>query len=345
MAGLSGAVPVTWHFGSPQCRRHARIRSPGSVARMITALAGGVGAARLLEGLVQVVPPDEVTAIVNTGDDFVIHGLYVCPDLDTVTYTLAGVQNRAAGWGLADEHWMVMESLERYGAPTWFRLGDRDLATHLYRTGMLASGVPLSSVTASIARAWGLRSHLLPMSDDAVRTRITLDESASSEEAGCDVAFQDYFVRLAHSVPVSGVRFDGASQATPAPGVIESLETADRIVICPSNPIVSIGPVLAVPGIQHILESRRDSVVAISPIIAGAALKGPADRMMAQLGHEASAVGVARIYAPLAATLYIDEADRDEAARVEAAGMRCVVVPAVMSTPAHAARLAEACLR
>lgn len=304
---------------------------------MITVLAGGVGAARLMAGLVQVVPPSEVTAVVNTGDDVVMHGLHISPDLDTVTYTLAGADNPETGWGLAGETWQAMGSLGRYGGDTWFNLGDLDLGTHLYRTGNLASGVGLAEITAGISAGWGLEPTLLPMTEDRVATMVTLAD-------GDEVGFQEYFVRLRHDVPVSSVRFDGAEDSSPGPGVLEAIAGADVVVVAPSNPIVSIGPLLAVPGITDAIRARRDSTVAVSPIVAGAALKGPADRLMRELGHEASVVGVARIYRDLASCLVIDSADADLADAVEAEGMACVVTDTVMSSPEVAAGLAKTVL-
>ncbi|MDA8381079.1 MAG: 2-phospho-L-lactate transferase [Actinomycetota bacterium] len=304
---------------------------------MIAALAGGVGAARLLAGMVQIADPAGISAIVNTGDDIELHGLHVSPDLDTVTYTLAGVVDPTTGWGLAGESWQAMDALDRYGGQTWFRLGDRDLATHMFRTQMLRDGHPLSEVVTAVAQAWGVTVHLLPMSDDPVRTRITL---ASGEE----VAFQDYFVRLRHSVPITKVRFDGAAQAEPGPGVLAALDAADAVVVCPSNPVVSIGPILAIPGVRTALERRKATVVAVSPIVAGAAVKGPADRMLAELGHEPSAVSVAELYSSFAGTLVIDEADAALAPRIEATGLRCVVAPTIMVDREAAAHLARAAL-
>jgi len=310
---------------------------------VLVALAGGVGAARLLSGLVQVTDPTEITAVVNTGDDTVLHGLHISPDIDTVTYTLAGMDNKETGWGLAGETWAVMAALQDLGGESWFRLGDRDLATHLYRTQRLSEGATLSEVTRELAAARGVDVRLVPMSDDPVRTRLTL---AGEGEGGVgeEVAFQDYFVRLAHSVAVRSVRFEGAESASPAPGVLEAIAGADRLIACPSNPVVSIGPVLAVPGVWPALVARRHDVVAVSPIVAGAALKGPADRLLAELGHEASVVGVARLYASWAGTLVIDEADATLASQVEDAGMRCVVGPTVMSDPKRAATLAQVVL-
>ena len=304
---------------------------------MITVLAGGVGAARLLRGMVREVPATQVTAIVNTGDDTVLHGLHISPDLDTVTYTLAGRNDEERGWGLADETWKVMENLERLGGETWFSLGDQDLATHLYRTQRLANGARLSEVTAEIAAALGVEAHLLPMSDDPVRTRLRL-------AGGPETSFQDYFVRRRHEVAVEAVRFEGASGSEPGPGVLEALDRADVLVIAPSNPILSIGPILVVPGVTEALRARREDVVAVSPIVAGSALKGPADRLLTELGHEASVVGVAQLYAQVAATLVVDDADAGLAAEVEAAGVRCVVAPTIMRAPEDAAALARVVL-
>ena len=304
---------------------------------MIAALAGGVGAARFLRGLVEVCNPSDVTAIVNTGDDVVLHGLHVSPDVDTVVYTLAGAVNPETGWGLTGETWTVMDALERYRGLTWFRLGDRDLATHLYRTHRLGEGAALSEVTSEIASGWGLDVRVLPMSDDRVETRLDVEGEG-------EIAFQDYFVRRRHSVPAKAVRYAGAAEARPAPGVLEALAGAARVVVCPSNPILSIAPVLAVPGIEEAVAARRDDVVAVSPIVAGAAIKGPADRLLAELGHEATVVGVARLYAPFAGTLVVDEADDALAPAVEAEGMRCVVAPTVMHGLAEAAALARVVL-
>jgi LPPG:FO 2-phospho-L-lactate transferase len=304
---------------------------------MIVALAGGVGAARFLQGLVAVVPADDVTAIVNTGDDVVLHGLHVSPDLDTVTYTLAGVVNAETGWGRAGESWTVMTALEQLGGEAWFRLGDKDLAVHLYRTQRLAEGTPLSQVTAELTAALGVATRLLPMSDERVETRVTVVGEG-------EIGFQDYFVGRRHAVPVEAVRFAGAESAGPGPGVVAALEEADTVVVCPSNPIVSIGPILSVPGLRDVVEARRSATVAVSPIVAGVALKGPADRLLTELGHESSVVGVARLYAPIAATLVVDEADAGLAPAVEEEGMRCIVAPTIMRGPAEAAALARVVL-
>jgi LPPG:FO 2-phospho-L-lactate transferase len=284
-----------------------------------------------------VVDAGDVTAIVNTGDDLTLHGLRICPDLDTVTYTLADGIDPHRGWGLAGETWAAMDALDRYRGTTWFRLGDKDLATHLYRTGRLHDGAGLAEVAAEVAAGWGVGVRLLPMTEDPVATRFTL---AGGEE----ITFQEYFVQRRHEVPVTAVRFAGVELARPAPGVLDALERADRVVVAPSNPVVSIGPVVAVPGIRERLEVRREDVVAVSPIIAGAALKGPADRLLDELGEESSVVGVARRYAPFVGTLVVDEADADRSGAVEAEGVRCVVAPTIMKGPAESAALAEVTL-
>jgi LPPG:FO 2-phospho-L-lactate transferase len=313
----------------------------------VAVLAGGVGAARLLSGLVRVVPPRDVTAIVNTGDDMVLHGLAISPDIDTVTYTVAGAIDPERGWGLRDESWHAMEALSRYGGTTWFRLGDRDLATHLYRTQRLADGAGLAAVTAEIAAAWGLELHIVPVTEQPLRTMITLageGSAAAGFAGGEEISFQDYFVRLQHAVPVAGVRFAGAEEARPGPGVLDAIAAADTVVVAPSNPIVSIGPVMAVPGVRAAVESRREDVVAVSPLVGGRALKGPADRLLRELGHEDSVVGVARLYAPFVGTLVIDQADAGHADAVRAAGLRCVVTDTIMRDPGAAAELCEVAL-
>jgi LPPG:FO 2-phospho-L-lactate transferase len=304
---------------------------------MITALAGGVGAARMLGGLLGVVEPEQITAVINTGDDTVLHGLHISPDLDTVMYTLAGAVNPDTGWGLAGETWHVMESLGRLGGITWFNLGDKDIATHLYRTQRLMEGSTLTRVTAELYRSWGVGIRALPVTDGVLRTRLQLAD-------GPEVSFQEYFVHLGHDVTVSAVRFDGAESAQPAPGVLDAIRDAEIVVVCPSNPVVSIGPVLAVPGVVDALAGRRSEVVGVSPIVAGSALKGPAGRLLVELGFESSVVGVARWLAPWVGTLVIDEADAALAGAVEAEGVRCVVTDTVMSSPERAAALGRVVL-
>lgn len=311
----------------------------------VAVLCGGVGAARFLRGLIDAVDvADSITAVVNTGDDCVLHGLSISPDLDTIVYTLADAIDPERGWGLVDETWRAMESLERYetvrpdgsdAAPRWFNLGDRDLATHFYRTARLAEGASLTAVSDEIRRAWGVAIRVLPMSDHRLSTLVSVtDDDGTTEE----VSFQDYFVRLRHAVPVTSIRFDGTAELSDA--ARGELADATSVVIAPSNPLVSIGPIRALDGVDRLLASRRDRVAAISPIVGGAALKGPADRMLAELGHEPSVVGVAQLYAPIASVLVIDAVDAHHAAAVEATGMRCVVTDTVMSTPTIARRLA-----
>jgi LPPG:FO 2-phospho-L-lactate transferase len=311
----------------------------GRYARhMITALAGGVGAARFLRGLVQVVDPADVTVIVNTGDDDWFHGLLVCPDLDSVTYTLAGAQNPETGWGLAGETFAAVDALDRYGSDTWFRLGDRDLATHLFRTEQLAAGNTLSETTARITAAWGLEPRLLPMSDDRVATRITVEaDSATTRE----LAMQEWFVRERCEPPVVSVRFDGADHAAPAPGVLDALHDAETILVCPSNPVISIGPILAVAGVRDALIARRERVVGVSPIIAGRPVKGPADRLMGPLGIDVSCVGVAREYRAFCSTLVIDSGDAARVGEIEALGVHAVAADTLMTDARVAAALAR----
>lgn len=314
---------------------------------MISVLAGGVGAARFLSGLTRVVDPQSVTAIVNTADDTILHGLNISPDIDTVTYTLSNAIDTERGWGLRDETWRAMKSLARFetvrpigslAAPTWFNLGDADLATHFYRTVRLQEGATLTQVTDEIRRAFNLQVRIIPMSDEIVSTEVTV-ANCDSVVSGKTISFQEYFVRYQHSVPVQSVHFRGADTAIFS--ALDELRTSDVIVIAPSNPIVSIGPLRALAGVDNVLAARRDSVIAISPIIAGAALKGPADRMLVELGHEASVVGVARLYSPICATLVIDNADQDRVAEIEATGMRCIVTNTVMSDPTIANNLAR----
>jgi LPPG:FO 2-phospho-L-lactate transferase len=323
-----------------------------ATTRTVSVLSGGVGAARLLAGLLDAgrhgMIDASITAVVNTADDCVLHGLAISPDLDTVTYTLAGAIDPGRGWGLVDETWHAMASLERYeairpegstAAPRWFNLGDRDLATHFYRTARLAEGATLTEITDEIRRAWDVPITILPMSDDRLATIVTVE---GDDGQPTDVAFQDYFVRLRHAVPVRSVRFDGAANLADA--ARSAIATADVVVIAPSNPIVSIGPIRSLPGVDDLLARRRARNVAVSPIVGGVALKGPADRMLAELGHEPSVIGVAELYAPIAAALVIDPADAHLAADVEATGLRCIVTPSVMATPDIARDLAAATL-
>ena len=305
---------------------------------MICVLAGGVGAARLLDGLKDVVPAEEITAIVNTGDDAIMHGLYICPDIDTVTYTLAGVNNVETGWGLKGETWLAMESLEKLGGKTWFNLGDRDLATHLYRTDRLSEGAGLKQITAEITSAMSISVNLLPMTEDRLETMVTLLESDD------EISFQEYFVKHHHDVPVSSVRFKGSAEAKAASGVVDAIENAEIVIIAPSNPIVSIAPIFSIAQISDAVKARKKDVIAVSPIVAGAALKGPADRLLNELGHEASVEGVARYYQDWISTLVIDTADFDSAKDIESLGINCVTTETVMTDSQIAASLASTLL-
>jgi LPPG:FO 2-phospho-L-lactate transferase len=290
--------------------------------RPVVALAGGVGAARFLDGLTRVIEPERVFIIGNTADDAEIHGLHISPDLDTVTYTLAGLANPRHGWGIRGDSFRCLEALGRLGADTWFQLGDLDLATHLYRTERLRQGATLSAVTSEITAALKVRSALVPMSNERVRTRIC---TASGE-----LEFQNYFVKRRARDRVAGMRFEGASDAAPAPGVLEAIAEAEAVILCPSNPFISIGPILAVPGIREALQRIRGRVLAISPIVGGRALKGPAARMMKSMCLRASAAEVAKLYRDFVSVFVLDEIDRKQAVQVEALEMRPVATNTIM---------------
>jgi LPPG:FO 2-phospho-L-lactate transferase len=290
---------------------------------MIVALAGGVGAARFLDGLARVVPPEDIFVIGNTGDDAEIHGLHVSPDLDTVMYTLAGLADPVRGWGLRGDTFHNLEALRRLGAETWFQLGDRDLATHIVRTEFLRSGMKLSAVTRRISGALGVKSTIVPMSDDPVRTMVKTQKRL--------LEFQDYFVRRRARDAVRGIVFYGSEHAKPAPGVVDAILRADAVIFCPSNPLISIGPILSVPGIREALERRSGPIAAISPIVGGRALKGPAAKMMRGLKLSASALGVARLYQGIANVFVLDNEDRAAASKIEALGMKAVVTDTIMS--------------
>jgi LPPG:FO 2-phospho-L-lactate transferase len=272
----------------------------------IVALAGGIGAGKFLRGLVRAVPASSVTVVVNTGDDVTVHGLRVCPDLDSVTYWLGDAFDRDRGWGRRDETFRATEELRAFGAgDAWFGLGDLDLATHLFRSPLLRDGVPLSTVTARVVERFGIRARLLPMSDEPVTTRISVVEAGVETE----LHFQEYWVARRARDEVKTFRFEGVERARPAPGVLEAIRDADTLVICPSNPVVSVGPILAVPGVREAVAARRDRVVGISPIVGGAPLAGMADRLMPVAGLEVSALGAARAYEGLLAAWVVDRAD------------------------------------
>jgi LPPG:FO 2-phospho-L-lactate transferase len=302
----------------------------------ITVLAGGVGAARFLEGLVRVVPQLDVTVISNTGDDENFFGLHVSPDIDIVIYTLAGAVDAEKGWGLTGETFHALDALRRFGYDTWFNLGDRDIATHAHRTRLLREGATLSQATRSIVAAFGLELTLLPVSDDRIRTLVDTDAGT--------LAFQEYFVKRRTEDDVRAIRFHGIEKARPAPGVIDAIRNADLVAIAPSNPVVSIGPILAVAGVRDTLRETAAKVVGVSPIVGGKTIKGPADRMMASLGMTPTAAGVAQAYREFLDVLVIDEEDRDLAPTVEAAGVRAVVAQTIMRGPAEKRALAEVVL-
>jgi LPPG:FO 2-phospho-L-lactate transferase len=299
----------------------------------VVLLAGGTGGAKLAHGFQQVLPPGDLTVIVNVADDAEPYGLPVCPDLDTIMYTLAGLADPLEGWGVANDTTHVMEMLQRYGQETWFRVGDADIATHLRRHQLLGEGATLTDATAAMSKALGVPSRIVPATDDRLRTMVRTD-------AG-EVDFQTYFVRNRQRDDVRGLRFDGAEQAHPSPAAVEALAAAELVVIGPSNPLVSIGPILAVPGMREAIESCGVPRLGVSGIVAGRALRGPADRMLVALGHEASARGVAGIYAGLLDRFVIDEADAALAPGIEELGMVVSVLPTVMKSDQDRAALAR----
>ena len=302
----------------------------------ITALAGGVGGSKLLLGLYRVMDPADLTIIVNTGDDIVIHGLHVSPDPDIITYTLAGVVNEQAGWGISGETFGVLEGLARYDRPVWFKLGDRDLATHIHRTALMRDGATLSGTIESIRTALGVRAKIVPMSDDPMPTMLDTDEG--------HMHLQDYLVRRRCEPKLNAITFKDAGSARPAPGVIGGIEDADGIIISPSNPLISIAPILSVPGVREALRRRRTHVAAVCPLVGGKSLKGPSDKMMAELGHDVSAAGVALLYRDICTSFILDQADEAATAAIEALGMRAVVRPTVMTTTDDKERLARCVL-
>jgi LPPG:FO 2-phospho-L-lactate transferase len=302
----------------------------------ITALAGGVGGAKLLVGLARVIDANDLTAIVNTGDDATVYGLHVSPDVDIVTYWLAGVADTQRGWGLEGDTFTVVDALKNIGGSNWFRLGDRDMATCLYRTQRLASGLTLSAVTDDIRSALGVSTRVLPMSDDPVRTMIDCSDGRTLE-------FQEWFVKERCEPDVAGIEFAGLEDAKPGPAVLDAIEAADVVVLCPSNPIVSIGPIVSLPGVRDAL-AEHPSVIAVSPLINGVPLKGPADKLLAAAGDEVSAAGVAARYADFCDTFVVDSTDATVVAAIEVLGMRSIKVDTVMPDHDASARLARALL-
>jgi LPPG:FO 2-phospho-L-lactate transferase len=299
-------------------------------------LAGGVGAARFLAGLTAVVPPEDVVAIVNTGDDLELYGLTICPDIDTVLYTLSGRVDTEQGWGLSGDTTIVLDALAALGERTFFRLGDRDLATHLLRTTLLRAGKSLTEVTAILAERLGVRSRVLPMADEPVRTMVQTPDG--------ELPFQEYFVARGQQDDVLGFRYVGVEVARPTPAVREALATASVVIVAPSNPFISIGTILALPGMREALTTTPATKIAISPIVGGRAIKGPAAKMLVTLGHDPSALGVARLYRDLVELFVIDTVDEALAPAIEALGLRVVVTETVMRGPPEREALARTIL-
>jgi LPPG:FO 2-phospho-L-lactate transferase len=309
--------------------------SSADMGTVVLALAGGVGGARLAAGLAQCLVPEELTVAVNVGDDFTHCGLRISPDLDTVMYTLAGRHNEAQGWGLAGESWRSFGALQRLGGPAWFQLGDEDIATHLVRTQLLDEGLSLSAVTQRLASALGVRPRVVPMSDRAVRTLVRTDQG--------ELAFQRYFVERRCEPVLQGLRFAGAEQATASEGLSDGLASPSlkALVICPSNPYLSIQPFLSLPGLRARLQGLRIPRIAVSPLIGGAAVKGPAAKIMCELGHEVSSLGVARFYRGLIDGLLIHHSDAEQAAAIEALGIAVHVTDTLMGSPERQKALAS----
>ncbi len=304
---------------------------------MITALAGGVGASKFLDGLTRVATPEDISIIVNTGDDIEMFGLYIAPDLDIVTYTLAGVVNRETGWGLAGDTFNCLEQLLGYTqTDRWFNLGDRDLATHIFRAQQLKQGRSLSEIAERLRSALGVKSRILPMTDSHTPTTIITDEG--------EMHFQEYLVKRRAQPKVTGIRFENIESVAPAPGVAEAILQSDAVIICPSNPLISIGPILAVPGLRDLLKQTEATVAAISPVVGGASLKGPTDRMLADLGMQVSAAQVARLYSDIADVFILDAQDEPLKLEIEKLGSNVCVTDTVMSGLEEKIRLAATTL-
>jgi len=303
---------------------------------MITALAGGVGAARFLQGLTRLVPEEELTIIVNTGDDIELFGLHISPDLDIVMYTLSGIVDEEKGWGIKEDTFHCLETLQKHGHETWFKLGDRDLATHIHRTHLLKRGFKLSEVTDTLRQTLGLKVRLLPMTDDKFETMIVTDKGK--------MHFQEYLVKRGAQDKVVNVKFEGADKAHPAPKVLDSILNSEAAVICPSNPIVSIGTILSLKGVREALKATKAKVIAISPIVGGAPIKGPADKLMSGLGLEVSAYGVAAFYKDFLDVFVIDNVDNAQKARIETLGLRVAVTNTIMKTLQDKVELARVVL-
>jgi LPPG:FO 2-phospho-L-lactate transferase len=299
----------------------------------VVALAGGVGAAKLLRGLVRIIPPKNLFIIGNVGDDIELYGLHISPDLDIIMYTLAGIVDEIKGWGIAGDTFNCLEMFGYLGFEIWFQLGDKDLAIHITRTKMLREGMALSQATAKLCKMLGVEANLIPMSDNPVRTKI--------RSGNMLLDFQEYFVKRKTMDTVTDVIFEGAEKAKPAPGVIEEIERAERIVICPSNPVLSIAPILAISAIRNALEKSKAPIVGVSPIVGGKALKGPADRVMASMGFEPSAYGVAKFYGKLLKHFIIDKIDKEQKTLIERLGIKVTVTNTVMKSVEDSIHLAE----
>ncbi len=300
---------------------------------MLTILTGGTGGAKLIEGLAAEIDPAELTVICNTADDCLFHGLHVSPDLDTITYTLAGISDSAKGWGIKDESFTVLEQLRRLGEPTWFKLGDKDFATHIIRSRLLNEGFQLTRITGEFCDRLGVSANILPMSDERVETRLCTPDG--------EISFQEYFVKEHWSKPVRSIRFEGVERSRPAPGVLEAIRQASAVVICPSNPVTSIGPILAVPGIRAALTETKATVIALSPIIGASAISGPAHKLMAAAGFEPSVFGVAQAYADFLDIFFIATEDEETKSRIEGLSIRIVLTDIVMSNLDGKRRLAR----
>lgn len=300
---------------------------------MLVVLTGGTGGAKLVQGLSLEVDPEELVVVCNTADDFVLHGLHISPDLDTITYTLAGLSDASRGWGIKNDTFVVLEWLERYGGESWFKLGDRDLATHITRSRLLREGFKLAEITERIRRALKIKATIIPMSDDSIETRVVTPEG--------EISFQEYFVKRRWADEVKRVSFSGVKKSRPAPGVLDAIRKAAAVIVCPSNPVTSIGPILSVPGIKRALEASQAPKVAISPIIQGAAVSGPADKLMAAMGYEATAFGVAKAYADFLDIMMVAPEDRDLHGRIKALGVKTVVSPIRMDSLADKRRVAR----
>jgi LPPG:FO 2-phospho-L-lactate transferase len=304
---------------------------------MLVALAGGIGASKFLRGLVNVWQPEDLLIVVNTGDDVVMHGLAVSPDIDSVTYRLAGVADEERGWGRAEETWNVRNELVSMGEPGWYGLGDRDIAAQLLRTRLLAEGWTLSQVTTELCRRLGVSARVIPMSDDRIETRVEIDGPEGPEDLG----FQEYWVARCAQDRVRGIRFAGIEQAHPAPGILEAIANAEGIIFCPSNPVVSIAPILSISCVREGIKAASSPKIAVTPIIAGAPVRGMADKLLPAWGVEVSARGVARLYADLLDVFVLDQVDVDQATDVEALGVRPVVAPTLMRTLEDEVALAQ----